>query len=412
MIGLILGILMFMLLVLAHEFGHFISAKKSGVKVLEFGIGIPPKVCKLRTDKSGTEYTLNLLPLGWFVRLKGEDPKDEEDFNAKDSFIKATMWKKIIILVAGVGANFVLAWALFTIVFTFGTRPISLIPENAMPEWVHSYLMPTKTFLYQQWYISEELKNSIERMPVTVDWVLPDMIWEKIGLQTWDVIESINGEQINAWNIETILKNISWWALDIKYTRKSRSIDGKWACEKDATCVLWIAFSYTGISSSDLTKLNADVIKLPFNQAMLMSLKEVWAQTKLTFSALWSLGKNLVSFDSSRVKWALNKLTGPVGAVQFGWSLLDAWGWKLFLAFAGMISLALAIFNVLPFPALDWGRLLWVLIQGIGKLKPEKYFTIEWYLNLFFFVLLMGLGVYIILKDLVRFRGVHIPFLG
>lgn len=67
---------------------------------MEFGIGIPPKVCKLRKDRSGTEYTLNLLPLGGFVRLKGEDPKDEADFNAKDSFIKATIGKKILILVA------------------------------------------------------------------------------------------------------------------------------------------------------------------------------------------------------------------------------------------------------------------------------------------------------------------------
>jgi regulator of sigma E protease len=62
--GLILGIAMFMSLVLIHELGHFINAKRSGVKVLEFGIGIPPKVCKLRTDKAGTQYTLNLIPLG------------------------------------------------------------------------------------------------------------------------------------------------------------------------------------------------------------------------------------------------------------------------------------------------------------------------------------------------------------
>ncbi|HCB51581.1 TPA: hypothetical protein DEP21_03330 [Patescibacteria group bacterium] len=68
-----------------------------------------------------------------------------------------------------------------------------------------------------------------------------------------------------------------------------------------------------------------------------------------------------------------------------------------------MISLALAIFNVLPIPALDGGRLLGVLIQWIAKLKPEKYFTIEGYFNMIFFVLLMGLGVYIILKDLIRF---------
>jgi len=100
---------MFMLLVLWHELGHFITAKKSWVKVLEFGIGIPPKLFKIRTDKSGTEYTINLLPLGWFVRLKGEDPKDEEDFKAKDSFIMAKVHKKIIILLAGITANLIIA---------------------------------------------------------------------------------------------------------------------------------------------------------------------------------------------------------------------------------------------------------------------------------------------------------------
>lgn len=68
--AIVLGIIMFMVLVIFHELGHFITAKKSGVKVLEFGIGMPPKVCKIRTDKSGTEYTLNLIPLGGFVRLK------------------------------------------------------------------------------------------------------------------------------------------------------------------------------------------------------------------------------------------------------------------------------------------------------------------------------------------------------
>ena len=158
MFGIVIWIIMFMSLVLIHELGHFIAAKKSGVKVLEFGIGIPPKVMKLWTDKSGTEYTLNLIPLGWFVRLKGEDPKDEQDFNAPDSFIKAKIWNKIIILLAWVSANFVLAWLLFTFVFTYWTKPISIIPENAVSEHIESYLMPTKSFLYKKGYITEEMK--------------------------------------------------------------------------------------------------------------------------------------------------------------------------------------------------------------------------------------------------------------
>ncbi len=77
-----------------------------------------------------------------------------------------------------------------------------------------------------------------------------------------------------------------------------------------------------------------------------------------------------------------------------------------------MISLALAIFNVLPIPALDGGRLLGVIIQRIGRLKPEKYFNVEGYINLVFFLALMALGIYILLKDLSRFREIKIPFFG
>ena len=88
----------FMLLVILHELGHFVSAKKSWVKVLEFGLWIPPKICTLFKDKSWTEYTLNRLPLWWFVRLKGEDPQNSEDFNAKDSFNSQSVLKKSIIL--------------------------------------------------------------------------------------------------------------------------------------------------------------------------------------------------------------------------------------------------------------------------------------------------------------------------
>jgi regulator of sigma E protease len=84
----------------------------------------------------------------------------------------------------------------------------------------------------------------------------------------------------------------------------------------------------------------------------------------------------------------------------------------LYIAFAGMISLALAIFNMLPIPALDGGRALWVIIQKVFRFSKEKYFNIEWYINTVFFILLMVLGIYIILKDLVVFRWIHIPFFG
>ncbi len=397
--AIVLGILMFMSLVLIHELGHFITAKRNGVKVLEFGIGIPPKVCKLRTDKSGTEYTLNLLPLGWFVRLKGEDPKDEADFNAKDSFIKAKIGKKILILMAGVSMNLIFAWILFTTIFTMGTQPISVLPENAVASHQNSYLMPTVKFLRDEWFISGDLVST----PAKIERVTSDLLGQQMGLASWDTILSINNEPVDVWNIGNVLKNNIDKDISVLIMRDSKKIITQAHCPMD-NCILWLTF-YAGA-------LDLRPIKFPFIKAMRIGVKEIKAQTILTFSALGTLWGDLISFNKNRIKASLGKLTGPAWAIKFGETLLNQWGRKLYLGFAGMISLALAIFNVLPIPALDGGRLLGVLIQWIAKLKPEKYFNIEWYINLVFFIALMWLGIYILLKDLVRFRDIKIPFLG
>ena len=404
----VIGILMFMVLILSHELGHFITAKKNGVKVLEFGIGIPPKVCKLRTDKSGTEYTLNLIPLGGFVRLKGENPDIQEDFHAKDSFIKAKIWKKIIILLAGITSNVILAWILFTVIFTAGTRPIVITSENSIQGKQMSYLFPTKTFLYQKWYITDAVKKQIENIPVVIQNLESWEIADTIGIKQWDKILTINNLSINAWNMDTLLKNMSWW-LVITAERKYTTYQFTWTCE-NKNCTLGIA--YSGIDISDMGIFKNQRIKFSLGKSMKVAAWEILSETKSTFSILGTLGKSLISFQKTKISKELNKMTWPVGAVKIWWMLYDEWWWTFFIAFAAMISLALAIFNVLPIPALDGGRLLGVLIQWIGKLKPEKYFTIESYINLIFFVLLMGLGIYIILKDLVRFRQIKIPFIG
>ncbi len=393
----VLWILMFMGLVLIHELGHFISAKRKWVKVLEFGICIPPKVCTLRKDKSGTEYTLNLIPLGGFVRLKWEDPKDEADFNAKDSFIKAKIGRKILILISGVGMNIILARVIFTAIFTMGTQPISVLPENALTSTQNSYLMPTVNFLWKQGFISGDLIST----PAKIESVSSDFLGQKMGLMSGDTVISINNEPVDVRNIGSVLKKNIDKDIALLFTRDNKKVLTKAHCPAD-NCILWLTFK--------AENLNLKPIKFPFFKAMRVGAKEIKAQTVLTFSALGTLGGDLLSFNKNRIKTSLNRLTWPAWAIKFGESLLNAWGWKLYLAFAGMISLALAIFNILPIPALDGGRLLGVLIQWIGKLKPEKYFNIEGYINLVFFVLLMALWIYILLKDLVHYRAIKIPF--
>ncbi len=396
----VLWILMFMFLVLAHEFGHFITAKRGWVKVLEFGIGIPPKVCKIRTDKSGTEYTLNLLPLGWFVRMKGEDPKDEADFNSKDSFIKASLGRKIIILLAGVTMNFLVARLLFTGIFYVGTKPFQVVPENAFKANSHSYLMPTLSFLQSKWLTSGDILS----IPVKIDEVESWSIASKLHLQSGDILLSINQQKVSIINVSTILKSYIGQPITISYQRGGKVMNGNSTCGND-DCILGITFLNAG-------DMQIKLIKFPLGGAMLAGLQEIRAESSLTFRMLGTLGANLLSFNKARIWWSINKLTGPVGVVKLVQTLREEKHRSPLIWLIGIISLALALFNVLPIPALDGGRLLWVLIQGIGKLKPEKYFNIEWYINLVFFVLLMGLWVYIILKDLVHFRGFRIPFLG
>ncbi len=391
---------MFMTLVILHELWHFTAARRSGVKVLEFGIGIPPKICKLWTDKRWTEYTLNLIPLWGFCRLKWEDPNNSADFKAKDSFITARFRNKMLILAGGVLANFLVAWIIFSSVFAIWTKPISVLPENAIKWESHSLLMPTYSFLESQWLLIWEKTD----VPLVVDVVMTDSLASELWFITWDIITNINAEAVNAWNIWVVLKENIGQNINIAYIRNWKRSVTATQCPEDS-CILGIAFTTSW-------SLNIQPIKYPVPQAMWMWVREIWAQMDLTFAALGKLGKSLVSFNWTKIKGSLNWLTGPVWVVKFGEKLLESGGRVLYIAFAGMISLALAIFNILPIPALDGWRMVWVIIQKLWKLKAEKYFVIEWYINTIFFILLMVLWIYIILKDLVVFRGIHIPFLG
>lgn len=387
-IAIVICIIMFMLLVILHELWHFFAAKKSGVKVLEFGIGIPPKICKLWTDKSGTEYTLNAIPLWWFVRLKGEDPKDKKEFLAKDSFIKAKIWKKAIILLAGIGMNFLTAWVIFSVLFSVGTKPFQVIPENSANSDTKSYMITTYSFLEEKWFLSGDYQH----IPVQVEAVLDDSLASDLGLISGDIITYIDDEAVSTMNLSLLLKEHLWEEFTLWYTRNNEEFIGKWVCEID-TCML-------GVTYLQDNNLIVQDIKYPIWRAMIASFVEIKEQTRLTFKILGQVGNKLISLDKEQTSEALNSLSGPVAIVKIGQSLISNGAWKMFFVLAAMISLALAIFNLLPIPALDWGRLLSVLIQWITRAKEEKYFNIEGYVNTVFFVLLMALWVYIILKDL------------
>ncbi len=389
--------LLFMFLVIVHELWHFIAAKKSWVKVLEFGIWIPPKAFKIYTDKSGTEYTINWIPLWGFVRLKWENPEDEWTFYAKDSFISQNIWKKLLILVWWVTVNLFFAWLFFAMAFWKWVEPISIVPESMLDIDNTSYIMATRDYLDENWFLS----GSIETWPVEVMNVMPDSTAEEIWITTWTIIKSINNLDVDTSNLSSTLKDNIWEEFSISFEKDWQDFEENAECWH-TRCMLWIAMK-------QYWDLEVLPVKFWFIDWAIAAWWEIWAQTKLTLHVLGNVVTQVLSFEKEQAKEAVENLAWPVGAVKVWEMLLEHFGIWHYIAFGGMISLALAIFNILPLPALDGGRALWVIIQTVWKFKPEKYFIIENYFNFFFFMLLMALGIYIIFLDLARFWGVN-PF--
>jgi len=392
----IAGIVLFMALVIIHELWHFWAAKRAWVQVLEFGIGIPPKLFTYYTDKSGTEYTINAIPLWWFVRLKGEDPKDPETFLAADSFIKASFLNKVIILCGGVFMNFLATYLLFSAWFFLWSKPISVLPSNAIVEQLNTKYITT----YDQLIANNQISWDITAQNVTIKQILPDGLAAKANLSVGDTIVTISGQQTNSLIINKQLKDLVWRSFDLVYQKSwtIASITAPVTCPEDQ-CLL-------GILMDNNSKLEIIPYKYPLMTSLRLWREELVWQSKLSFQTLGKLFGSLLSFDAQKINSQTSNLTGPVGAVKIWELIYEAGWWMQFLIFGAMISLSLAVFNILPIPALDGGRLLWVIIQTVGRLKPERYFTIENYINIVFFVVLMWLGIFILFKDLSKIRWV------
>ncbi len=392
----IIWILLFLFLVWIHEFGHLFAAKKAWVKVKEFGFWIPPRLWVMGKDASGTEYSLNLIPLGGFVRLKWEDPEGE-DFEDEDSFISASLPWKLLILAWWIIMNLLFAWLAFSFVFFQWVKPITVIPDNMMRGEVQSYLAPTASFLKESGFLVWE----IEEIPAKVVTVFPDSLAEAAGILSDDVLVSINDTEVSNMTLWITLREYFWENIELVISRWEGTLKKFIRCP-DENCVLWIWIEPGGEQEV-----------LPIKFWLVDALKAWWqemvAQSKLTFEVLWSLWKNLLSGNKDKIKKSVENLSGPVWIVKIGDTLLQERGWLVYLAFGGMISLALALFNLLPIPALDWWRALSVVLQSVFRTPLVKHFKIEWYVNLFFFLILMLLGIYIILLDLVRLWWVNIP---
>ncbi len=357
---LFLGILF--VLVLVHEWGHYITAKKTGMRVDEFAIGFPPRLFAIK--KGETEYTFNVLPVGGFVRIYGENPEAivENDKDKTRAFGARPLWAQAVVLVAGVTMNILFAWLLFFITFLVGV-PTAVDEKQASDSAVL--------------YISEILPTSplYNQMPAGV---------EIVELSTRNT--KLNTLTPNSFS-EFVQKSAGQ-ELQITYRKdkeeKSISVTpqvGLIASDKDKVAV--------GVSLALV-----EVKKMNFGQALVESAKTTYQG----FIAI-TVGLGTLLVQAIQGTADFSQVAGPIGIVGMVGDQA-AYGLTALLTFTAMISLNLAVVNLLPIPALDGGRLVFVAIEAVTRRPINPVWSGR--INLIGFVLLMLLMVVVTWNDIAK----------
>lgn len=358
----ILGILIFV-----HELGHFIAAKKMGVRVEEFGFGFPPRIFGVKRGE--TTYSLNWIPIGGFVKMTGQSDFEVSDHGQAKadprSFVSQKPWRRVIILCAGVAMNFLLAAVLLSIGFMIGLP--SAVGDN----------LPAGARTTEQ---------RIQILSATPD--SPAAAAEFLAGDTILTLDEVSPESV-AW-VQDYVSDHAGQTVAVKIERGSEII------EKEVTPRLE---SPSGEGPLGITLAETARVSFPWYQAIWQGFK---ATGDLTVQIVVAFG-NLIGalFTSGQVS---GDVAGPIGiAVLTG--QVTKLGFVYVLQFTALLSINLAIINILPFPALDGGHLLFLLIEKIRGGKTLKQAKVENIIHLVGFAFLLLLIALVTYRDIGKFWG-------
>ncbi len=353
-------------IVLVHEWGHFIVAKKTGMRVDEFGIGFPPKL--FGKKKGETEYTLNLLPLGGFVRIYGENleeiPDNEPD--KKRAFGSRSRLAQAAVLVAGVTMNVILAWVLFVFIFSMGT--LTTVSEEEASENASLYVVN----ILPESPLSEFVNSEVEIVG------LKNSRGEEVEKLTPSAVTDFikNGEMGE--ELEILIKKPS---------------------EDKVETVL--VTPKTGLISEDKDRLALGVVLSLVDEVSHSIPEAVKMAGQATKEYLVMITKGVIGLFGGMFTGTadLSQVAGPVGIAGMVGEAASV-GFTSLLNFMAIISLNLAVINLLPIPALDGGRLLFVIIEAVTRRPiPPKVAGI---VNLVGVLILLSIFVMATYGDIIR----------
>ncbi len=386
-LGIIVSIVMFSIIVIIHEYGHYKTARIFKIHVEEFGLGIPPRAKKLWVNKTWTLFSLNWIPLGGFVKIAGENEiADSSTAHIWENFYEKNIFQKSAVLLAGVVMNFLLAAIIFSVLFFIWVKPvwINTFIETSLP----SKLIPTLEQSLEYWIIIQE--------PWVLLFPLENSIAQNSGIQKWDILREVDAHNVE--NIELLQELISQSAenqLHFKIIRNSQEITISITPDNEWKIGSYLAPNY--LAQEDF------LYKYWIGESIKYGFLEMYYQSRLTLSGLWFLVKNIIQPEKPEDReQALDQVAGPIGIVSIITGALSGGISLLFILWA-IISVNLWVFNLLPIPALDGGRLVLLWIRsGIEYLfwKSDKTRKLENIIHISFFLLLIALSILISYNDI------------
>lgn len=325
----LLFIVVLVALIVVHELGHFFAAKWSGMKVEEFGIGYPPRALTVAKHK-GTEYTLNWLPFGGFVKIKGEDGGDK----AGDSFVGKPYHVQALVIAAGIIMNIVFAWVLLSGTLALGMPRVLTDAEAAQ---------------------APDARLIISR-------VVPETPAEEAGLLAGDVVlKAIVGEEEFA---ETATEGFT------AFVAKHEGVPVTLMVKRGEEELLLSALPEKGLVATEPERAALGIgiaavgtISVPFYEAPIEGAKLTWSVTEQVAVGLAQFFTGIFTLSAD-----LSQVSGPLGIAGAVGDASEN-GLVALLTLTAIISVNLALINIIPIPALDGGRLLFIIVEWITK-KP------------------------------------------